>query len=132
MLLFIIMNMSNSRVYFMRQNASAPAESQVCGNARSLVRASQCGLRPFRPVRAYYRVSTHIMYRPCHIICSPRPLPPVRARWRSVHAQSRSILAQSPSVRAYRNKSAPIRIPPSRTGRSPRPQVVVDTCLGPV
>jgi hypothetical protein len=105
---------------------------RVRGNARSLVRASQCGLHPFRPIRASYRASAPIMYRPRHVVCSPRPLPPVRTHWRSVRAQLRSVLAQSPSVRTYRNKSAPICIPPAHTGRSPLPLVAVDACLGPV
>jgi hypothetical protein len=96
------------------------------------VRASQCAPHPLRPVCAYYRASAPIMYRPRHVVCSPRPLPPVRAYWRSVRAQLRSVLAQSPSVRAYRNKSAPIRILPARTGRSPRPLLAVDACMGPV
>jgi hypothetical protein len=105
---------------------------RVHGNARSLVRASQCAPRPLQPVRAYYKASAPIMYHPCHVVCSPRPLPPVRAQLRSVRAQLRSILAQSPSIRTYRNKSTPIRIPPARIGRSPRPLLAVDACLGPV
>jgi hypothetical protein len=59
---------------------------RVRGNARSLVRALQCGPRPLRPVSAYYRASAPIMYCPRHVVCSPHPLPPVRAHWRSVRA----------------------------------------------
>jgi hypothetical protein len=81
MLLFIIMNMFNSRVYFIRQNAStpdgkvfAPAEYAVTPNhARGGIRASQCGLRPLRPVRAYYKPSAPIMTRPRKVVFSPCP-----------------------------------------------------------
>jgi hypothetical protein len=121
MLLFIIMNMSNYRVYFMRQSASAPGGKVSA--PRSVPRA-HCDPSA--------RASVPIMYRPRHVICSPHLLPPVCVLWRSIRAQLRSVLAQSPSVRTYRNKSAPIRILLARTGRSPRPLLAVDACLGPV
>jgi hypothetical protein len=81
MLLFIIMNMSNSRVSFMRKNAfapdgkvSAPAEYAVMPErTREGVRASQCGPGPLRPNCAYYKPSELILTRSRKVVNSPRP-----------------------------------------------------------
>jgi hypothetical protein len=81
MLLFIIMNMSNSRVSFMRQNAftpdgkvSAPAEYAVMPErTREGVHASQCGPGPLRPVHAYYKPSAPIMTCSRKVVFSPCP-----------------------------------------------------------
>jgi hypothetical protein len=112
MLLFIIMNMSNSKVYFMRQNASVPG-----GKVSALVEYAIMQGRSSVPrsvARAHFNPSAPIIGHPRHVVCSPRPLPPVCPHWcsvraqsRSVRTQSRSVLAQSSSVRAYRKKSAP-------------------------
>jgi hypothetical protein len=125
---------SNALVHYYEnvQLQSLLHEAKRVRAQRKSVCASQCAPRPLRPVRAYYRASAPIKYRPRHVVCNPRPLPPIRAHWRSFRAQLRSVLAQSPSVREYKNKSVPICIPPTRTGRSPRPLLAVDACLGPV
>jgi hypothetical protein len=99
MLLFIIMNMSNYRVYFMRQSASAP------GGKVSAPRSVP---------RAHCDTSAPITGRPRHVICSPRPLAfrprPDALCPRPVtfhpHVQEQ-VRAHSHSARAYRKKSAP-------------------------
>jgi hypothetical protein len=96
---------SNALVHYYEyvQLQSLLHEAKCVRARRESVRASQCAPCPLRPIRAYYKASAPIMYRPRHVVCSPRPLPPVRAHWRSIRAQLRSVLAQSPSVHAYRN-----------------------------
>jgi hypothetical protein len=112
MLLFIIMNMSNYRVYIMRENASAPG-GIVFAPAKYAVMQGRSSVpiatrqRLLEGVRVHHVPSAPIMYRPRHVVCSPRPLPPVRAHSRFVRAQWRSVLAQSHSVHAYKNKSTP-------------------------
>jgi hypothetical protein len=105
MLLFIIMNMSNYRVYFMTQNASAlggkvfaPAEYAVTQGRSSAPRSEAC---------AHCDLSAPITGH-------PRPSCTVRAMSFVVLAHC---YPSAPSCVA----SSPSHLPSARTGTSPRP-----------
>jgi hypothetical protein len=119
MLLFIIMNMSNSRVYFMRQNASAPGEkvSTLAEYAITQGRSSA----PHSVARAHCDPSAPITRR-------PRPSCTVRAMSFLVLAHCHPSAPSSILFAPSHVPSAPSRVPSSpsplpfaRTGTNPRP-----------
>jgi hypothetical protein len=128
MLLFIIMNMSNYRVYFMRQNASTPggkvstpaeyAVTQGRSSAPRNVARAHCD--PSAPITGRLRPSCTIRAMSFVVLAHCDPSAPTSVPF------APSLVPSKPSC----IPSSPSHLPSARTRRSPCPQVAVDACLG--
>jgi hypothetical protein len=112
MLLLIIMNMSNYRVYFMRQNASAPG-GKVSVPTEFAVTQGHSSV-PRSVARAHCDPSAPISGR-------PRPLCTVRAMSFVVLAHCHPSTPIGVPSAPSRVPSSPSHLPSARTGTSPRP-----------
>jgi hypothetical protein len=121
MLLFIIMNMSNSKVYFMRQNASMPSEKVSALTEYAVTQG--CLSRPRSVARAHCNPSAPITGR-------PRPSYTFRAMSFLVlahyHPSAPSSIPFAPSSVPFAPSHVPFtpsRVPSTHIGTSPRPFV---------
>jgi hypothetical protein len=119
MLLFIIMNMSNYRVYFMRQNASAPggkvsapAECTVMQGRSSAPRSmARAHCDPSAPITRRLRPSCTIRAMPFVVLAHCHPSVPIGVPFAPIGVPS--------APRCI--PSSPSHLPSARTGTSPRP-----------
>jgi hypothetical protein len=126
MLLFIIMNMSNSRVYFMRQNASVPTEYAVTQGRSSVPRSvARAHCDPSVPIAGCphpsytVRAMSFVVLAHCHpSVLIGVPFAPSRVPSApSCVPSAPSCVPSAPSC----VPSSPSHLPSARTRTSPRP-----------
>jgi hypothetical protein len=112
MLLFIIMNMSNYRVYFMRQNASAPVEYAVTQGRSSAPRnVARTHCDPSAPITGRPRLSCTVRAMSFVVLAHCHPSAPIGV----LFAPSR--VPSTPNC----VPSSPSHLLSARTGKSPCP-----------
>ena len=120
MLLFIMMNMSNSRVYFMKQNVST-LDGKVSTPAKYAI-------TPHHARRGHPRLAVWplpIATRPCILqAVHAHHDPSIQSRFQSLPINHPSVFISILLVSS--------RLLSMHIGTSPRPQVAVHACLGPV